>query len=199
MDYRCTGTKGQYLMYCVRKGTTRRRSHRHPHRPPERLRGLCKGLQEQEDVLEEDAYQPRNTRSSNHPGRDNSTILLSGLLLVPEAFFHLGGHRAFNVIGIVSSCLTFNLEILLPFSSFQLRILPASVSPDFVLSGTAGSSAATIRRCDSAPVELPGPFPQIHFLEFCLQRLCFSQSSILIGRPSGPPSSHTATASLFAQ
>ena len=45
--------------------------------------------------------------------------LLSGLLLVPEAFFHLGGRRPFHVIVIVSSFLTFNVEILLfscPFS-----------------------------------------------------------------------------------
>ena len=113
--------------------------------------------------------------------------LLSGLLLVSESF-HLGGHRPFHIIVVISSFLTFNVEILQSSCPFSLRILLASVFPDFVLSGTAVSSAAANRRFDSVPVELPGPFPQIHSLKFCLQMLCFrnlaapaaTSSSILI-------------------
>ena len=98
--------------------------------------------------------------------------LLLGLLLVPEAFFHLGGHRPFHVVVVISSFLTFNVKMLLsscPF--FQLRILLASVFPDFVHSGTAVPPCATVLRFDSVPVEQPGPLP--HSLKFCLQRLSF--------------------------
>ena len=38
----------------------------HEKRPPERP-GVCKGPEKHEDTLEEDAYQPSNRMSRNHP------------------------------------------------------------------------------------------------------------------------------------
>ena len=68
--------------------------------------------------------------------------LFSGLLLVFEAFFHFCSHRLLHVIVVISSFLAFRVKILLSSLIFQLRILLASASTNFVLFGTAVSSAA---------------------------------------------------------
>ena len=67
MDYRCTGTKGRASVVLRKEKATRRRSYRHLPSTSGEARGLCKGPQENEGVLEEDAYQPGNTRSRGHP------------------------------------------------------------------------------------------------------------------------------------
>ena len=106
MDYRCTGTKGRASEKLRKEKATRRRSHRHLPSTSGEARGLCRGPQENEGVLEEDAYQPGNTRSRGHPDETIPQNNIHRQACESTSTGSFGGrpHRTGDMIDRITSC-----------------------------------------------------------------------------------------------